>query len=588
MQVTANLSSEGIKNANLNITTTAGSKDFPITATGKATYTLSVTKSPTGTGTGTVTSSPAGINCGATCSASITSGTSVTLTANADSGSVFSGWSGACTNTTGTCTVAMDAAKSVSATFDPTPNLTNGLVAWYPFSGNANDVSVNGNNGTVNGATLTADRFGNANGAYGFNGSGDVIEVADIDLVDLVSDFSISSWINTSNSDQAMLLSKHTKGSNYDGSWWLAIGADKKIIFQGTRSTGGWGGVSSTSSISAFTWEHVVFNYQRSTQEWKIFRNGVLDNSGSFDFAIANNSRSIIIGNEGNGTQYFNGSIDDIRIYNRVISQAEVHALYTEAAPTTYTITPSTPTNGTISPATPQTVNSGATKTFTISANSGYTTDANVGGTCPAGSWSGDQYTTGAITADCTVTPTFSPILITISGNAGIAGATLSYTDGTAKTPTADGSGNYSFTVSYNWSGTVTPGSTGYIFNPTSRTYTNLIANQTTQNYTVVPKATIVSITPASPTFGEMVEFIGSYQPATSTITDYLWTIKKLNGGVPEGGAVEIGNKARFIINTLPIGNYRVYFKVRNSASDWSDEAYSDITVKDPVYSARL
>jgi hypothetical protein len=78
----------------------------------------------------------------------------------------------------------------------------------------------------------------------------------------------------------------------------------------------------------------------------------------------------------------------------------------------------------------------------------------------------------------------FEFALVTISGNAGIAGATLSYTDGTAKTATADGSGNYSFPVSYNWSGTVTPSMTGYTFTPASKPYTNVIANQTAQNYT--------------------------------------------------------------------------------------------------------
>ena len=48
---------------------------------------------------------------------------------------------------------------------------TNGLVGWWPFNGNANDESGNGNNGTVNGATLTTDRFGNANKAYSFDGN---------------------------------------------------------------------------------------------------------------------------------------------------------------------------------------------------------------------------------------------------------------------------------------------------------------------------------------------------------------------------------------------------------------------------------
>jgi uncharacterized repeat protein (TIGR03803 family) len=70
-----------------------------------------------GTGSGTVTSTPPGINCGATCSASFAGGTMLTLTATAAAGSGFSGWAGACTGT-GACTLTVNAAKSVSATFN--------------------------------------------------------------------------------------------------------------------------------------------------------------------------------------------------------------------------------------------------------------------------------------------------------------------------------------------------------------------------------------------------------------------------------------------------------------------------------------
>jgi parallel beta-helix repeat protein len=90
------------------------------------------------------------------------------------------------------------------------------------------------------------------------------------------------------------------------------------------------------------------------------------------------------------------------------------------------------------------------------------------------------------MTIDTSVTATFTPITYTISGNSGAAGATLSYMDGTPKTATADGSGNYTLTVSYNWSGTVTPSKTGYIFTPTSRIYTNVTANKTGENYAAI------------------------------------------------------------------------------------------------------
>lgn len=78
-------------------------------------YTVAVTKS--GVGTGTVTASSGAVNCGATCSGSYAHGTSLTLTATPTGDSVFSGWGGACSGTSSTCTVAVTEARSVTANF---------------------------------------------------------------------------------------------------------------------------------------------------------------------------------------------------------------------------------------------------------------------------------------------------------------------------------------------------------------------------------------------------------------------------------------------------------------------------------------
>jgi hypothetical protein len=67
---------------------------------------------------------------------------------------------------------------------DLSGSLTNGLVGYWPFCGNANDMSGNGNNGTVNGATLTKDRFGNTNSAYSFDGVNDFISISSNNLFD--------------------------------------------------------------------------------------------------------------------------------------------------------------------------------------------------------------------------------------------------------------------------------------------------------------------------------------------------------------------------------------------------------------------
>src|SRR5439155_14993623 len=120
---------------------------FKLTPT-QASFNLSVVSA--GNGSGTVTSNPAGISCGTTCSASFLSGTVVTLTAAAAAGSTFAGWSGACVGT-GTCSVTMTAAKSVTATF----NLTSGpVVALSHASLNFGTVAIGATSGTKT-VTLT-------------------------------------------------------------------------------------------------------------------------------------------------------------------------------------------------------------------------------------------------------------------------------------------------------------------------------------------------------------------------------------------------------------------------------------------------
>ena len=94
--------------------------------------------SKSGTGSGTVTSDPAGINCGSTCSASYYPGTPVILTVTPASGSTFAGWSGSGCSGTGTCSVTMDAPKTITAVF----NSVGGNVQTFPLSAGWNLISV--------------------------------------------------------------------------------------------------------------------------------------------------------------------------------------------------------------------------------------------------------------------------------------------------------------------------------------------------------------------------------------------------------------------------------------------------------------
>jgi len=86
---------------------------------------------------------------------------------------------------------------------------TIGLVAYYPFNGNANDMSGNANNGTVHGATLTTDRFGNPNSAYSFDGLSNYIEVPHTLQLNAFP-ITINTWFITSSSTYGAIISKYT------------------------------------------------------------------------------------------------------------------------------------------------------------------------------------------------------------------------------------------------------------------------------------------------------------------------------------------------------------------------------------------
>ena len=127
--------------------------------------------------------------------------------------------------------------------------------------------------------------------------------------------------------------------------------------------------------------------------------------------------------------------------------------------------------------------------------------------------------------------------IYTISGSAGVAGATLTYTDGHARTVTADSSGNYSLGVSKTWSGTVTPSLAGYTFTPASKTYNSLNANQTGQNYTAASNSTpptVVSIVRASanPSSAATVAFTVTFSKSVTGVdaTDFTITMGTLKG----------------------------------------------------------
>jgi hypothetical protein len=210
---------------------------------------------------------------------------------------------------------------------------SNGLVGWWPFNGNANDESGNGNNGTVNGATLTTDRFGVVNKAYNFDGINDFI-----DLQNLTSNlnFSYSLWFNASEIKEYLLaggnliggkiISKFTNDLTFPNGWESEINPQSNLIATGNGVTGGF---ANTDSINVNTWYNVVFVYNSASNNVLYFING--RSAGSIaNFLINSNGINIRLGARANLTPnfFYAGKIDDIGIWNRALSDCEIQDLY--------------------------------------------------------------------------------------------------------------------------------------------------------------------------------------------------------------------------------------------------------------------
>jgi hypothetical protein len=213
---------------------------------------------------------------------------------------------------------------------------TNGLVVCYPFSGNANDQSGNSHNGTVTGATLTADRFGNANSAYYFNGTSSYIYAGNIASLAGTSSSvtTVSLWMNsnslsTVNTDLLDLRSTNNSAMElyYNAP---AAGKIQGINYNAPTPNNGIY-TTGANTLSINQWYHVVYILNNATGHSTLYVNGVqvgdvtgtpslltnpkLNIGSRFDW---NNSRCC----------YFKGAIDDVCFWNRALTTDEITNLY--------------------------------------------------------------------------------------------------------------------------------------------------------------------------------------------------------------------------------------------------------------------
>jgi Concanavalin A-like lectin/glucanases superfamily/Secretion system C-terminal sorting domain len=219
------------------------------------------------------------------------------------------------------------------------------LVAYYPFNGNANDATTNGNNGTVNGATLTTDRFGNANSAYLFNGINNDIIVPDAPDLRPSGAYTISAWVepmgfysgscqgnsivNKGNylSQDAYLLGY---GDNIlDGGNCAGFEPNLETFFLSYDQGGAEQYAYSPDIVQLNKWYMVTGVFDGTNV--KTYVNGHLQGSmPAINVSGTPNTDNLYIGGYVNsGSPYWlNGKIDDISIYSGALSDSTIFNTY--------------------------------------------------------------------------------------------------------------------------------------------------------------------------------------------------------------------------------------------------------------------
>ena len=220
---------------------------------------------------------------------------------------------------------------------------TNGLISYWPFNGNANDLSGNGNNGTVYGATLTKDRFGNSNEAYSFNGTSNYIDCGPLSAIpNNVGDITQSAWVLAPNNQTAYckmaIMSKRqlinqswpTIGGGANGTVGFPVNNQAYFFLSAPNYLAGvTNAMSSTSLTNDSNW-HLVTGTKKGSI-YKLYFDGILQDSLTDNYSLSSNS-NLIIGHEAmwgfECEKWFAGKLDDIGIWNRALTQQEITDLY--------------------------------------------------------------------------------------------------------------------------------------------------------------------------------------------------------------------------------------------------------------------
>ena len=196
-----------------------------------------------------------------------------------------------------------------------------GLLGWWPFTGNANDLTANNNNGVVYDAFLTSDRFSYFNRAYKFQGNNDDVIVipTSSSLSEMTDDFTISFWFYANDGSSGHLVDRDVCQFNPD---WSFVWQSNQVVFR-TSNNFYYSGLLPTND-----WHHIVAT--RENGNFNLYANNSLSSSAFFNYAFTNTNAVIKIGDQScSGTSpNFNGKIDDIGFWDRALTTNELSNVF--------------------------------------------------------------------------------------------------------------------------------------------------------------------------------------------------------------------------------------------------------------------
>jgi hypothetical protein len=217
---------------------------------------------------------------------------------------------------------------------------TNGLVGWWPFNGNANDESGNGNHGTVNGATLTNDRYGSVGKAYNFNGYDNYIRVPGQSALNMLGDYSVSLWFNGNYQNLFnngwVFIAKRDDNGNCCSPYvpFEVFIPFNSINFAAPGVAYANGGYSfacvpNTSPIVYSQWQNLIVTNYLDTLSFYVdgqfiystYLSSTLRSGSTSDLLIGTINREL-------GAEWMNGVLDDIGLWNRALDSCEIKDLY--------------------------------------------------------------------------------------------------------------------------------------------------------------------------------------------------------------------------------------------------------------------